>query len=189
MKEVKILKTYVGNLCGRSGTMSNVDGKQSCANVPERYLSNKGKIGNTHMGDNAASDHATSVEEVQDCAGGKGTASTVVEVPIVLEPVIANGQAKADAEAVSTEVMDVSMSIGAEAGSGNGGQSAAGEDLLSNTNGPGHEVLGDRDWWLLAVTILKKNGKEAEWKEIVDTWVRLQRSWEDVKVCPVLKSI
>lgn len=93
-----------------------------------------------------------------------------LDIEMVLEPTHMDHQAKKNEQPTS------SMSE-------NSPDTAAGSDEVGETGtGNQRKVMKDRDWVKFIAGILRQNGKGMEWNEIVDTWVKLQRHWDNTEV-------
>ncbi len=96
--------------------------------------------------------------------------ATLLDLEMVLEPMHADHQAEKNEQTTSSTVKnlpDTAASSDEANGMGNGNQ---------------RKVVEGRDWVMLVARVLKQNGKGMEWHEIVDTWVKLQRYWDDIEV-------
>ncbi len=182
-----IINVDAGNRHEHADAMSDINGEEPFAKAPEEYSRNESESGNTHTGD-TASDHTASMQEIQDHGGGEGIASAEFDVPMGLEAAVTNAEAEANQEVFDNGITETLTSIETEACSGNGGGSVAVEKHPCNSDDSSREVLRDLEWVILAATIMKQNGKEGDWEEIIDIWVRLQRTWERIKVRTVLES-
>ncbi len=147
---------------------------------PEKCLRTESKNG--YVGNDATPDRAASGRKESEDGEGKGATSITDDVPMVLDPTITDTEAQVNDEVLRSKSDNVPTSIRTGVRSEDETQSG---DHPRNSGKPGHAVVQDREWVLLAAVILMKNGKGKEWAEIVDTWVRLQRSWEKIEVSPI----
>ncbi len=111
----------------------------------------------THMGKDAISDQPA-----------------LLDIDMVLEPAHADSQAENNEQPFNGTVENLP-----KAAASSDEASEKGIDDLC-------DVVKDKDWVVLAAWVLKQNGKGAEWGEIVDTWVKLQRRWDLIEVRQIL---
>ncbi len=114
--------------------------------------------------------------------GEKLTSNTAGPLDIAMElvPERADHQANTNDGLLGSTVEDVPDSIKTTASSDKRGRTSM---VKGKQRGiPGPKAVKDKAWVLLAAAILKANGKGKEWEEILDTWVKLQRRWDDIEV-------
>lgn len=142
---------------GEGRDSQNIDRRTTEKNIAQDDMESESGCGVTHVGDTMTSDNVAPIEETR--------------------------LTKVNNEAIANEIEDIPSSSRTEVGSSDvvGSESM---EIPSNGNKPDHEVEAARDkaWVILAAMILKQNGREKEWDEIVRLWMRLQRIWEGNEV-------
>lgn len=144
--------------------------------VSERTQSNE-EAGDTHMAKIPTNDYAAPTDEAVE---GNNVSSTIVkDVPMALESEDTTNKVEKGNESRSSAPIVILASVDTLACSGDSGETRRMEEER-------RKIL--KDWVALAAAILKQKVSGKEWNEIVDTWVDLQRRWEEVEVRLIPKS-
>lgn len=93
-------------------------------------------------------------------------------------PIVELGIVSVDDESISNEIENSPVLIQRAGSSGDELELNAVETVPCD---PGRKV-SDKEWVLEAAAALMQKGISGEWKEIIETWVLLQRNWDRIEV-------